>query len=113
MKRVKDVAKTMKCPVCGEEKIGVLAVSDEEVQKIIANKGQRLAEREKNILGRAEETAKLVNQHGILTVYALSGRRLSLETVDEILRKHSKPSGKFFEAIIEAEKEALRDRFWR
>ena len=113
MKRVKDVASTMKCPMCGEKRIGVLAVSDEEVQKIIAKKGQRLAEREKNILGRAEETAKLVNQHGILTVYALSGRRLSLETVDEILRKHSKPSGKFFEAIIEAEKEALRDRFWR
>ncbi len=113
MKRVKDMAKTPKCPECGETRIGVLTIPDEEVQKILSKKGQRLAEREKSILGRAEETGKLVSLHGIITVYALSGRRLSLETVDEILRKHNKPTGKFFEAIIEAEKEALRDSFWR
>ncbi len=113
MKRVKDMPKTLKCPECGDTKIGVLGLSDEDVKKIISKKGQRLAEREKNILARAEETGKLVSQHGLLTVYTLSGRRISLEASEEILRKHSKPTGKFFEAIIEAEKEALRDRFWR
>src|SRR5262249_4175561 len=113
MKRVKDIARTPKCPECGETKLGVLGVPDDDVKKILDKKGQRLAERDKNILARAEDTAKLVNAHGILAVYALSGRRVSLETAHERLRKDSKPSNKFFEASIEAEKEALRDRFWR
>ncbi len=113
MKRVKDMTKTLTCPQCGDKRLGVLGISDEDVYKVLAKKGQRLAEREKNVLSRAEETAKLVDKHGILAVYALSGRRISREAGEEILRKHHKPTSKFFEAIIEAEKEALRDRFWR
>ena len=113
MKRVKDAPKTIKCPVCGDKRVGVLSLSDEDVKKILSKKGQRLAEREKGILARAEETAKLVNNHGVLALYTLSGRRVSLENSEAILRKHNRPTSKFFEAIIEAEKEALRDNFWR
>lgn len=113
MKRVKDMQKILKCPECGANSLGVLGIPDEDVKKVLSKKGLRLSEREKEILARAEETSKLVSKHGTLAVYTLSGRRIPAEAAEDILRKYSKPTPQFFEALIEAEKEALKDRFWR
>jgi len=71
-----------------------------------------LSDREKDLLSKAEETAKLVAKYGRLAVYTLSGRRVTVETAGNILRKHQKPTSGFFEAIMEAEREALKERFW-
>jgi len=34
------------------------------------------------------------------------------EAAADILRKHQKPTNGFFQAIMEAEREALKERFW-
>jgi len=112
MKRVKDIPATMECPECGSKTLAALAVSDEDVRKILSKNGTHLSEREKNVLSRAEETAKLVNKYGRLAVYTLAGRRVTPEAAADILRKHRKPTNGFYEAIMEAEREALKERFW-
>ena len=112
MKRVKDMPATLKCPECGASTVAVLTVSDEDVKKVIMKNGNRLSEREKNLVSRAEETAKLVNKYGRLAVYTLAGRSVSPEAAGDILRSHDKPTNRFFEAIMQAEREALKDRFW-
>ena len=112
MKRVKDIPATLKCPECGSTTVAALGVSDEDVKKIISKTGTRLTDREKDLLSRAEQTGKLVNEYGRLAVYALSGRRVTVEAAGDILRKHQKPTNGFFEAIMEAEREALKERFW-
>jgi ATP-dependent Lhr-like helicase len=112
MRRVKEVPATIKCPECGAKQLGVLGLSDEEVKKILSKKGLRLSEREKEITSKAEQTAKLVSKHGRLAVYTLSGRRVTVEAAGEILRRHRKPTAGFFQALIDAEKEALKERFW-
>ncbi len=111
MERVKDM-NLLQCPQCGEKKLGVLRLPDEDVKKILSKKGLRLSEKEKDILSRAEETAKLVSKHGSMAVYTLSGRGISSEAAAEILRKHKKPTSGFFEALMAAEREALKERFW-
>jgi len=112
MRRMKEVPVAIKCPECGAKKLGVLGLSDDEIKKILSKKGVRLSDREKDILARAEETAKLVGRHGRLAVYTLSGRRVTVEAAEEILRKHRRPTGGFFEALMSAEREALKERFW-
>ncbi len=112
MKRVKDIPAALECPECGSKTLAALAVSDEDMKKILSKNGTHLSEREKNVLSRAEETAKLVNKYGRLAVYTLAGRRVTPEAAADILRKHQKPTNGFFEAIMEAEREALKDRFW-
>lgn len=112
MRRVKEISVTVKCPECGAKKLGVLGLSDDDVKKILLKKGLRLSEREKDVLARAEETAKLVSRHGRIAVYTLSGRRVTVEAAEKILRKYRKPTGGFFEALMSAEREALKDRFW-
>ena len=74
--------------------------------------GVRLSEREKDLVSKAEDTAKLVDQYGGMAVYALAGRRVMPEVAGDILRKHPRATKNFFEAIMEAEREALKERFW-
>ncbi len=113
MQKIKDIPTTLMCPRCGSKTLGVLGIPDEDVNKIISKNGQRLSEREKDILARAEETGKLVGKHGRLAVFTLSGRRVSTEAAETILRQYKKPTQAFFSAIMEAEREALRERFWQ
>ena len=89
-----------------------MAVPDEDMKKILLKNGVHLSEREKNVLSRAEETAKLVNKYGRIAVYTLAGRRVTPEAAADILRKHKKPTIGFFQAVMEAEREALKERFW-
>jgi ATP-dependent helicase Lhr and Lhr-like helicase len=112
MKRVKDIPTAPECPECGSKALAALAVSDEDMKKILQKNGAHLSEREKNVLSRAEETSRLVNKYGRLAVYTLAGKRVSPEAAADILRKHKKPTAGFFQAIMEAEREALKERFW-
>jgi len=112
MRRVKDMPATLECPECGSKLVAALGVADEDVKKLIAKNGTRLSEREKDLVSRAEDTAKLVDEYGRLAVYALAGRRIMPEVAGDILRKYRKPTNGFFEALMEAEREALKERFW-
>ncbi|MBO0887929.1 ATP-dependent helicase, partial [Candidatus Bathyarchaeota archaeon] len=112
MRRVKEIPAVVKCPECGSGQIAALGVADEDLRKIISKNGSRLSEREKDLVSRAEDTAKLVDEYGRLAVYALAGRRIMPEVANEILSKHRKPTNGFFEALMEAEREALKERFW-
>ncbi len=112
MRRVKDIPATVKCPECGSRLVAALGIADEDVKKVIAKNGTRLSEREKELVSRAEDTAKLVDAYGRLAVYALAGRRIMPEVAGDILRKYRKPTNGFFEALMEAEREALKERFW-
>jgi len=112
MRRVKDMPATLECPECGSKLVAALGVADEDVKKLIAKNGTRLSEREKDLVSRAEDTAKLVDEYGRLAVYALAGRRIMPEVAGDILRKYRKPTNGFFEALMEAERETLKERFW-
>jgi ATP-dependent helicase Lhr and Lhr-like helicase len=113
MLRVKDLPDPLNCPNCGAKALGVLSVPDEELRKVLAKNGLRLSEREKGVIARAEETGKLVGKHGRLAVYALSAKGIPTQSADELLQKHKKPTSAFYKGLIEMEKEALKDRFWR
>jgi len=112
MRRVKEIPVLVKCPECGSRQVAALGVADEDVRKVIAKNGTRLSEREKDLVSKAEDTAKLVDEYGRLAVYALAGRRIMPEVAGDILRKYRKPTNGFFEALMEAEREALKERFW-
>jgi ATP-dependent Lhr-like helicase len=112
MIRVKDLPERFACPKCGSKAVAVLNESEEELAKIIAKKGRGLSARERGLLERAGETARLMEKYGKVAAYVLSGRRLTVEDAYAILRREKKISDRLFELIIESEKTALRRRFW-
>ena len=112
MRRVKEIPTAVTCPECGSSRVAALGVADEDVRKVISKNWNKLSDREKDLVSKAEDTAKLVDEYGRLAVYALAGRRIMPEVAGDILRKYGKPTNGFFEAVMEAEREALKERFW-
>jgi ATP-dependent Lhr-like helicase len=109
--RVKELPKTPNCPECGSKSLGVLTEPVENIVKIVG-KGKRLSEREERQLQEARDGAKLIAKYGKVAALALAGRRLTARDVSKILRKTKTLSGRFIELVMDAEKSALRRRFW-
>ena len=112
MLRIKDLPENPRCPICNSSLLGLLTLSEEELYPILEKKGKGLRKSEKRIVEEAKRTASLLSTYGKAAAIALSGRRLSLEDVKEILDKGRYPEDSFYELIIEAEKKALKERFW-
>jgi len=112
MIRIKDLPNKPECPKCGSTALGVLRREEDEVSSLVDKKGERLTKDEKKWQGQALETAQLISKYGKPAAVALSGRRLRSSDVEEILRKDGAFTDHFFELVIEAEKKALKRRFW-
>ena len=112
MIRIKDLPNKPECPKCGSPALGVLRQEEDEAGSLVEKKGERLTKIEQKWHGWALETAQLMAKHGKPAAVALSGRRLKSSEANEILRKERELTDRFFELLIEAEKKALKRRFW-
>jgi ATP-dependent Lhr-like helicase len=110
--RVKDLPNEPKCPQCGSKALGVLRKEEEEVHSLVDKKGEKLTKSEEKTKEQAIETAKLMSKYGKLAAVALAGRKLRTSDVEKILSEEKTLSDKFFELVIEAERNALKKRFW-
>jgi len=99
------------CPKCGSVNLGLLPVHEEEAFVLIDKKGEKLAKHELKLRNRAIETSKFISNYGKAAAVALSGRRLKISDVVEILNKQKTLSDDFYDLIIEAERNALKRRF--
>lgn len=111
MIRIKDLIDDFKCPLCNSKAIGILNETNEEIEKVLQKKGKALSSKEKDLIEEAEETAKLFKKYGKIVAYIMAGRKLTIEDVKNILKKQKEISEELFEAIMDAEKEALKRRF--
>ncbi|MCX8176214.1 MAG: DEAD/DEAH box helicase, partial [Candidatus Bathyarchaeota archaeon] len=109
--RVKDLPRKVKCPRCNSN-LGVSKEVEEKVLKVYEKRGQNLRGKELEIYEELLETKRLVASYGYVAILAYMGHRLTIEDVEEILAEHAKIDEKFYELIMEAEKRALKRRFW-
>ncbi|MEM4982797.1 MAG: DEAD/DEAH box helicase [Candidatus Bathyarchaeia archaeon] len=109
---LKDLPNKPLCPKCGSPRLGMLEVEEEEVYPLIEKRGEKLTKSEKYLKEEAIETASLIARFGKAAAIALSGKRLRVSEVEEILAKERSLTDRFFELIVEAEREALKKRFW-
>ncbi|MEM1674781.1 MAG: DEAD/DEAH box helicase [Candidatus Bathyarchaeia archaeon] len=109
---LKDLPDKPLCPKCGSPRLGILEVEEEEAYPLIEKKEEKLNKCEEYLREEALKTASLVAEYGKAAAIALSGKRLRISDVKEILSKERTLTGRFFELIIEAEREALKRRFW-
>ncbi|UCE15575.1 MAG: DEAD/DEAH box helicase [Candidatus Bathyarchaeota archaeon] len=112
MIRIKDLPNKPKCPKCESTALGVLRQEEDEAVSLVEKKGEKLTKLEQKWRGWALKTAQLMSKHGKPAAIALSGKRLTSFDVNEILRKEKELTDHFFELVIEAEKKALKRRFW-
>jgi len=108
---IKDLPNKPVCPQCGSTALGVLRKDEEQVYSLLEKKGEKLTKTEEKIKEGAQETGRLMSMYGKLAATALSGRRLKISDVEQILKKEKELSDCFFELVIEAERTALKRRF--
>ena len=109
---MKDLPEKPACPSCGSSSLGVLRKEEDEVQSLVDKTGEKLTKSEEKMKDRALKTARLVSGYGKPAAVALSGRELRVSDVEEILREEKTLSDRFFELVIEAERNALKRKFW-
>jgi ATP-dependent Lhr-like helicase len=108
--RIKDLPDKPRCPRCGSFALGLLKVEEEKALPLIEKK-DHLAKDEEKMRLRAKETAELIEKYGKAAAVALSGRRVLVSDVAEVLAKEPALSGQFYELVMEAERKALSKRF--
>ncbi|MEM1514541.1 MAG: DEAD/DEAH box helicase [Candidatus Bathyarchaeia archaeon] len=109
---LQDLPSRPLCPRCGSPRLGILEVEEEDAYPLIEKKYEKLTKSEELLKERAVETAELIARYGKAAAIALSDKRLRISNVKEILAEESSLTDRFFEMIIEAEREALKRRFW-
>jgi len=99
------------CPRCGSTNLGVLFEDEGQIFSLMEKKGKNLTKKEQRIRERAIKTAKLTSEYGKPAVVALSGRKLKLSDMQDIVKEKTL-TDHFFELVLEAERKALKRRFW-
>ncbi|WP_309493092.1 DEAD/DEAH box helicase [Candidatus Hecatella orcuttiae] len=110
--RIKSLPRSLACPHCGSTRIGLLKEPEKEVFKIAEKKGKNLRGREEGILEAALESADLISKFGFPAAVALVGHGLEAEDARTVLEDESRLTDRFYELVAEAEKKALRRKFW-
>lgn len=113
LKAIKDIPRELKCPACGSRSIGAVDEDQELVKEVLekVSCGKKLAPVEARIKGEISKTSKLVAKYGLAALAALSARGLAASEVEFILHEEGKLNQRFFELLLEAERQALRRRF--
>ena len=112
MVRIRDLSEKIACPKCDSKAIGILTESEDEVKKICEKDGRSLSERDREVQDKALETARLIADYGRVAAVVLVGKRVRPPDAEEVLLEERKLNDHLFELIVEAEKKALRRRFW-
>jgi len=79
---------------------------------LIDKRGEKLTKTEQQIHDRALRTARLISKYGKPAAVSLGGRNVRISDAEEILDKESQLSDRFFELVIDAEKNSLKRKFW-
>lgn len=109
--RIKNLSKKIQCPNCSSKTLGLVKEAEEKILKICESKGKKLHGKDAKIYDELLETAELISKFGYPAIVALAGHNLKPEDVEDILAKNQKLNDDFYDAIINAEKNALKRRF--
>ncbi|MGQ9552282.1 MAG: DEAD/DEAH box helicase [Candidatus Bathycorpusculaceae bacterium] len=110
--RVKDLPEKPRCPRCGSAAIGLLKVEEERALPLIEKKGGKMTKAEEKLQKKAVKTALLVAKYGKTAVVALCARKVQPSDVAGVLEKEDKLNDRFYELVLEAERQAISKRFW-
>jgi ATP-dependent Lhr-like helicase len=111
MTRLNDLPDEPTCPKCGSTRLGMFSREEEQIRYLADKKGEKLTKSEQKLLEQALETAELISTYGKSAAVVLAGRRVRTQDALQVLRKQHALSDRFFELVIEAERDALKRRF--
>ncbi len=114
MLRVLDLKEKVVCQVCGSSKIGLTNEPLERMlslcDKMLSKK--ELSDKEKIILRKLLNSAELISNYGLAAVMVMVAKGISLSEAMILLREEPKMGDRLVELILDAERRALKRRFF-
>ncbi|MCP8320780.1 MAG: DEAD/DEAH box helicase [archaeon] len=112
--RVTDLKENIICPRCGSSKIGL---ANEPLEKILSLCDKKLSARElpdkeNMILRKLVKSAELISDYGLAAVLVMVAKGISLSEATILLKEEPKMNDRLIELILEAERRALKRRFF-
>ena len=86
--------------------------SEEVIASIVRKGGKGLSKSEERVWRKAKRYAKLVSKYGKTAVAVLAGKGVRYEDAKWVLESEDRITDRLFELIMEAERRALKRRFW-
>jgi len=83
-----------------------------DVERVCRKAKTSLTVKERGVVRRAKETAKLISRYGRIAAVVLAGKNLGTAEAEGILHKERTLSDSLFELVVETERQALKKRFW-
>ncbi len=111
--RIIDLPDQPLCPNCSSGKVAALDVYEEDVRKLAQEMEEeaKIDADQRRLLERAKESARLVENYGRPAIVAMSGRRVRLRDVEQVVKGTKAIDEELMNKIIEAEREALKRGF--
>ncbi|MGQ9719552.1 MAG: DEAD/DEAH box helicase [Nitrososphaerales archaeon] len=112
--RVIDLQRGVECPKCGSSRIGL---TDEPVEKVMSLCEKMLSikdpsDKEKSMLRKATRSAELIAKYGFAAIMVLVSRGVGTSDASMVLEEERNVNDRLIELIMEAEKKALKRRFF-
>ncbi|MCW4026517.1 MAG: hypothetical protein NWE76_03405, partial [Candidatus Bathyarchaeota archaeon] len=85
---------------------------ENKVIPLVDKRGEKLTKDEKKLMARATNTSRLISTYGKAAAAALTGRGIKVKDAKKILSEEKDLTDRFLELVIDAEREALKRRFW-
>jgi len=110
--RIMDLDEHPTCPNCGSKALAPLDVDEQQLKRIIERKGKATSRADRRLVRKALKAASLVERYGKPAAFVLAGRGIDPDMAEELLNKVSTVSDELIELVVDAEREALRKRFF-
>ena len=108
---MKELPEKIVCPRCGSTELGVFDRSSEEVSRELARERPGVERAGERWWERGKDTAKLVSMYGRRGAIVAAAKRVDFSEAWDLLAETEGESDRFFERIVEAERNALKKRF--
>lgn len=109
--RIKELPERIICPRCDSTELGVFDRSVEEVFQEMARERPGVKRTGERWWERGKDSAKLVSIYGRRGAIVAAAKRVDFTEAWDLLAETEGESDKFFERIVEAERNALKKRF--
>jgi ATP-dependent Lhr-like helicase len=111
-KRIRELSERIVCPGCGSSELGVFDRSFEDVARELSLERPGIKRKGERWWERGKDLAKLVSMYGRRGAIIAAAKRVDLTEAWDILAETHDESNQFYERIVEAERSALKKRFF-
>jgi len=109
--RMRNLPEELHCPKCGSTEMGIFDRSMEEVMAAASRARRGTPRKAARWWERGRDSSKLVSIYGRRAAIVAAAKRVDFTEAWDLLAETEGESNRFFERIVEAEREALKRRF--